>query len=355
MRDDTHIPADLRIDERELSLSLAELFGIQPERISSMGGYSNHNFYILDRNDRQFVAKVSGGLRSAESRENERRVLSSLEAVGYDWVPRQVHGRMAAGVEGRISVGGSLRPVDLFVWIPGEIDGLWWQQCSPDKIRQVFGALFGLHQAMAGIPGPGAGGLPQRYPGDKSEIADSIFNYSLPATVPASLQATAVGRLVYDSWGKFRESALRLRADILTAFAWESARYQWIHGDVQMENLLFEDGRLTGFLDFERVRWDGREKDAIFSAFRVCKEGPSDGPFRYDEALFETALSSYAMADGGLCESFFIRVEELWKPFFCLDQAMVYLDNAFAGVWQLAEGIGFLPCYNEVLQYGVYA
>lgn len=338
MHDTRHIPIEITVSETALNDLVFGHYAIRPVSITPMGGYSNLNYRLTDTAGHAYVLRVSRVNRHADSANAEWHVLRSLEREGYELAPHLISPESEFPQPLRVEFQGANRFVQLSHLIPGSIDCFWWQQCSIDKIEQIFRGLTTLHRAMRTIPA-------------LQELPAPAFQYVLPEQAPKLLAATATGQYVLDNWAAFRQSAIRLQIDMADRYPWQDARYQWIHGDVQLENLLFEGGYLTGFLDFERICWDACEKDVIFSAFRVCKEGNTDAPFVYDRARLARAIEAYGEVETGLCSFFFSGYEELWKPFFCLDQAMVYLENAFDGTWQLAEGIGFLPCFNEVLHY----
>jgi Ser/Thr protein kinase RdoA (MazF antagonist) len=337
MPDTRHLPEKIPVDATRLNELICTSYGIRPISITPLGGYSNLNYALTTESGIQYVLRIARSNRSPVSLMAERHVLLSLEKAGYNLAPRIISPIESPMQDVAIAIPGFPRSIQLSQMIPGTIDCLWWQQCSFDKVEQIFSALSHLHQLMAQIPL-----LQQR---------QAPYQYELPEQPPVILQATATGQYVLDNWQKFRQAATRLQMDIAVNYPWEKARYQWIHGDIQLENLLFHQDQLTGFLDFERVSYDACEKDLIFSAFRVCKEGNTDAAFTYDSMRFAASIKAYRISDSGLCPFFFNNYEKYWKPFFCLDQAMVYLENAFDGTWQLAEGIGFLPCFNEVLDY----
>jgi len=346
MHDTRHIPIENRVSEAALEDLVVRHYAIRPVSIAVLGGYSNLNYRLTDPAGRAYVLRVSRLNRLADSAGAEAHVLRSLERQGYGMAPHLIDPvELVDPVDPlkrksplRVEIGGAEHYIQLSHLIPGSIDCYWWQHCSIDKLEQIFRGLAGLHQAMAAVPA-------------LQEVPAPAFQYVLPEQAPELLAATATGQYVLDNWVLFRQSAIRLQIDMANHYPWQDARYQWIHGDVQLENVLFERGYLTGFLDFERVSWDACEKDVIFSAFRVCKEGNTDTPFLYDPARLARAIEAYREKEAGLCSYFFSGYGDLWKPMFCLDQAMVYLENAFDGSWQLAEGIGFLPVFNEVLQY----
>jgi Ser/Thr protein kinase RdoA (MazF antagonist) len=315
-------------EDQALNSFLIKNYRLYPVSITPLGGYSNQNFHVTDEQEQQYVLRISRANRSVESLQAEKHILYSLEQAGFTLAPR-----LYSSPDDNIQLNA--RFTTLFRWRPGSIPCLWWQQCSIDQLEQIFAHLAALHQAMEGIPG----------------LSASLSIPTLPPHPPEHLEATMTGQYVIRTWPLFYDSALRLQTDIIQQFPWHAAGWQWTHGDIQLENTLFEEQRFSAFLDFEQVSWGAREKDAIFSAFRVCKEGASDEPFQYDEYRLSRAIDTYRQSHPTLCASFFTEYDTYWKPYFCLDQAMLYITNAFDGIWQLREGIGFLPCYNEVLNY----
>lgn len=322
--------------ERLLTGYLQQYYGVQPVDISRLGGYSNENYGITTADGRRYVARVARHNRSAESCAAEAHVLRKLQQAGYGITPvmKSLPGGMP---QININEKGS-QYLHLFDVLPGKITCLWWQQCSREKLVMLFENLAHLHEYMYRVPA-----LYQQ--------AAEMQLYTLPQIAPPLAAVAAVDDYVKQHWAQFTEKAHLLQRDIKNTFPWHKARYQWIHGDVQLENVLFEEDRLTAFLDFEWVSWDACEKEVIFSAFRTCKEGQQDDFFRVDETLLHAALLAYREKNKLLCNTFFDHYSTLWQPFFCLDQAMMYLHNAWAGVWELQQGIGFLPCFNEVLGY----
>lgn len=312
-------------------------YGIQVVSATRLGGYSNENYHICCAGGKQYVARLARPNRSEESCLAEAHVLAHLQYRQPALAPvllQPFPGRFPVSVNSN----ETWQYLHLFHKIPGAIDCLWWQQCSIEKLELLFDQLAVLHQQLQLVPA-------------LQNQAHHMRIHTLPATAPVGLSGTATGRYVIRQWDRFIGGAKLLQQDVQAAFPWKEAAYQWIHGDVQLENVLFDGDRLTAFLDFEWVSWDACEKDVIFSAFRTCKEGPSDDRFRFDETRLQVALEAYRKRNGLLCGAFFAHYHALWKPFFCLDQTMMYLQNAAAGVWELAEGIGFLPCFDEVVKY----
>lgn len=336
MKATTQQPVIQPATEMLLADYLQEQYGVQAVDINRLGGYSNENYGITTAGGRQYVARVARRNRSAESCRAEAHVLQGLEKAGFHLAPVM---RILPGGAPQVAINGKEKQyLHLFDLIPGKIPCLWWQQCSREQLAALFRRLAHLHHCMHQV-------LPLQ------KHAPEMVQYTLPDTAPWLAASAVTADYVKQHWAQFVTQTRLLQRDMQKTFPWHKARYQWIHGDVQPENVLFEGDRLTAFLDFEWVSWDACEKDVLFAAFRTCKEGKADDFFQVDETLLHAALLAYKEENKWLCDAFFDHYNTLWKPFFCLDQAMMYLHNAWAGVWELQEGIGFLPCFNEVLTY----
>jgi Ser/Thr protein kinase RdoA (MazF antagonist) len=315
-------------EEHLLAACLTRHFQIYPRHIVRINGHSNSNYQIIDRKGQHYILRYSRKNRSKNSVDQENLVLNYLKNSEITYFPHLV-AWMVEPITGRF--------IHLFDMIPGDVICLWWQQCRYTHLTQIFTHLALLHQAMAKIP---------------LQSKNIKQNHCvLKSAPPAIIEETTTGQYVVQNWAVFCKNASLLLSDIEMAFPWEKAHYQWIHGDVHLENILFDSDQLTAFLDFEFTAWDACEKDVIFSAFRLCKEGNTDQPFQYDEDRFQYAINCYQRKTCRLTADFFRDYQSLWKPYFCLNQSMLYIQNAFDGVWQLQKNTGFLPCFNEVLHY----
>lgn len=297
-------------------------------------GHSNKNFLIRDSSSNEYVLRIARKNRTEESVLAEELLLEHLKENSFHQAPV-----LLSRCPYPLKMNRGERFVHLFHKLPGSIPCCWWQPCSRQQLKQLFAKLAALHKAMKGLP-------PFHGPKLTAE------RYHLPATPPPILHATATGRYVAMQWQKFCQKATQLQQDVLEYFPWDKVCLQWVHGDIQLENVLFDSrDRLSAILDFEWIHWDACEKDLIFSAFRVCKEGKQDNSFHYDPFRFKLALDEYLKNENSLYQTFFSAFDELWKPYFCFDQSMIYLRNAFDGVWTLKKNIGFLPCFDAVLNY----
>lgn len=308
---------------------LKQFFGCEDLALVRLNGYSNENILVeLDKGER-YVVRLARQNRTHASCLAEEHVLRELKArsTGYPHTPELISMSYFGG-----------RFLHVFRYIEGAIPCSWWQLCSQHQLDRLFLGIAALHRTMALIP-------------SHISPSPSAFSYNLQQEAPSCLLKTEVGVYVKSEWRRFCESAAHLQRDIASYFPWEDAHLQWIHGDIQLENILFAKDDLRAILDFEWVRWDACEKDAIFSAFRIAKEGRDDNVFKYNSLYFHRAIDSYLRMADTATPAFFDLYDELWLPYFCLDQAMIYLQNAFDGIWQLTENIGFLPCFNTVLNY----
>lgn len=297
-------------------------FDVRPTEIIRIGGYSNQNYLLRDSFDCEYILRVSRKNRSRASILSEMHVLYHLRRQGYVNCPMILDMRLSIPV------------IHLFKKIAGEPPCLWWERCSDETFCRAFESLAALHAALARVPS-----------------IDTATSRQLPSRPPHRLVRTKTSRYVLLNWNRFLNHAKKLNSNVKEAFPWDKSRKQWIHGDIQMENLLFTSDCLEAFLDFETVRIDYCEKDLIFSAFRMSREGKEDSVFHYDPLRLRQGIACYRRINTSLSDDFFIDYDYLWKPYFCLDQAFVYLRNACDGVWNLEENIGFLPCFNEVLNY----
>ena len=303
--------------------------------ITPLGGYSNMNYSVTDLDNKHYVLRLSSINRSSESLNHECHVLSRLEQKDLSIAPKLINKNNYSLF---IKYSDTKHSVSLFEKIPGKIDCLWWEECSDDKILKIFCSLAKLHLQMSDIS-----------PLNSEDFKSSSFN--LPSQIYSISATSEVKSYLLKNWKIFCQSAEILKKDIDCYFPWKEASYQWIHGDIQMENIIFKEDEVAAFIDFESVKWDSCEKDAIFSAFRVCRKGKSDEYFEYNANKLKISLNQYLKENPYVNRSFFSMYDSLWKFYYCLDQTILYLKNALEGVWTLREGIGFLPCFKEVILY----
>ena len=316
---------------RTTSLKLPHLlchqWGIDPLRISPLGGYSNASYHVKEKGETDSVLRISRRNRTKNSVLIEEHILSHLplpltpKLLNSSYVQEEAHTSFA----------------HRFSFLKGKREYFWWELCSATQIERLFDTLFELYTSMALIP-------PLPIVSEKQ---------ALPEIPPAILQKTKVGTYVQKHWKTFYSKALHIASTIEKAFPWDKAHFQWVHGDINLENVLFEGDSISGLCDFEGAGWDALEKEIIFSAFRLCKKGTFDEVFSYDERLLQKAIDTYLQNNPKVSLAFFTHYESLWKPFFCLKEASLYLHHAFDGIWELKEHTGFLPCFQEVLTYKI--
>lgn len=127
---------------------------------------------------------------------------------------------------------------------------------------------------------------------------------------------------------------------------------QVVHEDIQLENILFRDSRISGIIDFEYARYGYEEFDVIFSAFRICKKGTSDIELNIDKNKLIYFIELY-FGKANIIDFSDEKNYEFWLAFFSLQQSLLYMNNAIREQWILDVEIGFLPCFNTVLQYNL--
>jgi Ser/Thr protein kinase RdoA (MazF antagonist) len=113
---------------------------------------------------------------------------------------------------------------------------------------------------------------------------------------------------------------------------------QWLHGDYHLGNLLVEDGRISGVVDFDDTGRGSAKIEAAFAAFAVSRDETCEEAFRYDARIFDEARAAYGEIDREL------------EPLFWADQVLIHLRAAQKGLWQLGPGIGFLGPYCSLMQ-----
>lgn len=316
---------------------LEEDYRIPVQDIIQLGGYSNRTFQVKENNGKEFIARVATPHKTEAQLTSEVHVLSELHKNGYHACPKVVD--TVKGTKfNYLNFKTKKCPIQVFEFIPGTVKYSWEERCSKSDVQTIFGNLPDLHKNMAQIPD---GNLKSAYEPVQIEL----------------LLSTAIEKQPISSYLAEKQQIFLKKAALLLEMqrkiTSDSKHIQWIHGDVHLENLLFLPDNKIAFIDFENVQIAPLELDIIFSAFRIAKIGKDDKQLNYHKEDIHTALEAYAVQN----KNFTFLVEQLdekehlWRALFCLDQALLYLNQAYKGVWELEEGIGFLACFNEVLAY----
>jgi Ser/Thr protein kinase RdoA (MazF antagonist) len=235
---------------RPLASAALTEFPIVPQRLRSIGGFSNAIFRV-DAADRSYVLRID--LEGWHSDEDAAVELAWLEALAADtdidvcrFVPardgrRYVHS-VAPGVP------GSRRCV-LFEWIPGRPLA---ERISPDGYRRLGRLAAALHR-------DGAGRRPAHWP----LTWDRVFYW--PEDIdPVVIHTPQVARFLSGGRAEILEEAITIVGRAFARLDWDAA--QIIHGDLHPWNVHSYRDRLIA-LDFEDVTWGHRVQDVAITLF----------------------------------------------------------------------------------------
>lgn len=349
---------------------LAEHYGRVPTSITmTPRGHTNRSAFV-DCDGEALVLRCSWAGKPDATIDREERLLAYLAAEAPEVpVPRIVptlhggcHVRLpeVAGDSPR-RIGRPItgpRFVHLFRRLPGEPRYGWKGPCSAEHAHAAGAVLARLHAALRGArDAPGADPL--------GITRERLLHLDRAAAQDAALRLEST---LGDSMPRFFAIAEGLLDD--TRGLPDEGPVQWVHGDFQLENLLFCGGEVSGVVDFDGARAGTPALDLAFSLFSVARCGHVERCFTFDDALFRAGLEGYrsaarqagmTAAPGGLCSAdlgapgsgssmggrtaILDRLERL----YCLDQALMHLDAHARGIWRLEVGIGFLPCLRRVL------
>lgn len=320
-----------------LKSTLEMEYQIFAEDIIKLGGYSNRTFHVKETSGTQFIARVANPLKTDWQLNNESYLLTQLHKKEYHTCPKVID--TINGISFTYFPFNAKKfPLQVFKYITGSVNYRWEERCSKADIHTIFTQLAYLHEKMRQIP-------IEPYEKETTTITINIL-------LDSAIKNQSIGQYLADKQQIFLKKASRL-TQLQDEIIANSENLQWIHGDIHLENLLFLPDNTVAFIDFENVQITALELDIIFSAFRIAKIGKADEKLIYKKVDLHTALASYASQNSTfqLLADQFDTKEQLWKALFCLDQALLYLTQAYKGVWELKEGIGFLACFNEVLAY----
>ncbi len=132
----------------------------------------------------------------------------------------------------------------------------------------------------------------------------------------------------------------RVLARIARAIPATTRTTQWLHGDYQLGNLLWEAGTVSAVVDFDDTCCGSAESEAAMAAFALARQ-PVETQFTFDRGLWDAAMTAYD-------PSLTIDPEPL-VDVFCGYQVLIHLFAAQRGLWTLDVGIGFWPCWSTLL------
>ncbi|HET8897340.1 MAG TPA: phosphotransferase [Rhodanobacteraceae bacterium] len=123
---------------------------------------------------------------------------------------------------------------------------------------------------------------------------------------------------------------------------------QWLHGDYHPGNLLFNESRVSGIVDFDEVGSGSPTLELAFALFAFSRNVFCEERFEFDPALWVQGLHAYAGAHGHFDTAWLLRHRDDLCSLFCIDQILIHLEAAQRGLWSLTPGIGFHACWHHL-------
>nr|WP_321452087.1 phosphotransferase [uncultured Carboxylicivirga sp.] len=306
------------------------------ERIES--GFSNLLYQIKTKTGK-FILRVSHFSKTSSAIRQEEIVLEKLESLQNTTNTPQIIRTISNTLHCHIHIDKKYA-IHLFHYIEGATKYQWHDIPNVDDLKRIVLKYKDLNCKLQTIS------------------ASSITNYYLNNYTEILNQANetnwdclkGIQQINQADIQSFSTNAFRILTDLKSIIP--KLGMQYIHEDFQLENILFKDNNICGIIDFEHTQYGYEEIDAILSAFRICKKGKSDSLLDIDKSAFDAFVNLYFGSNKWYTLEKEIAYEQ-WLCFFALQQSLLYIKNAMNGIWKLAEGIGFLPCFNTVNIYNV--
>ena len=230
--------------------------------------------------DYQLVRQLTGGLQSTAYELTGDVVLKWTD--NPEWAPRV---RQAAELVRRARAVGYPTPAWLTVG------------------TTAAGSPYQLQELVPGSPPTLDDGLARQL----IEICE-LQRDLLPEDRDASWSAWSSG-VVFDGWDGVWERVQAYddeASDLLQRYAelcgpyrdHELPHHDFVHGDLNMGNLLVADGRITGIVDIEAAGGGSRAYDLVSLAASAARDGADSG---VDEVFLEAALRASGRAAVAVC------------------------------------------------------
>jgi len=300
---------------RSVTEVLAGDYGLPGATLTPIPRGHTNDSSLVDAPGGCFVLRVAWRGKALGAVLDEERLLHALRRTGI--TPRVVLTRAGAarsGVDGRIA--------HLFRRLPGAALDV---APSPAQARAALAALARLHDSLRAVPyegGDPVASLRARH--------HRVFDGDLtrwPAEVSAALPR------------------LRRRiAEVLdhATSTLSAQRPQWLHGDYHLGNLLFTHDTVTGVVDLDDCGVGAPAVDLAVALYAISRDPTHEPGLRFDSALWRAGAAAYGSA------SPWREPDALAEDLFCTHQVLLHLDASRRGLWALAPGIGFYPCFNAL-------
>jgi Ser/Thr protein kinase RdoA (MazF antagonist) len=309
---------------------LARSYGLaDPVLARAPRGHTNETFFVAD-GARRLVLRRAWAKKPEAQMAREASVIAHL--AGH--APAARAPRLVAAVDGAPRVlapgAGGPQALHLFDRLPGSPSEPRSGPLPLSRARAALAHLAVLHRALAAVPD---GGDPDPLAWLRERRA------RVAARGAAGLPAAVAGEL----------PQLWHRVDAVLAAAAAGAdgpAVQWLHGDVHAGNLLFEGDTVTGVVDFDEPGRGAPALEVALALFAVSRDDRVEDALRYDPAVWSAAAAAYPHVN--------LRAEHrpVYQALFCVDQVLIHLEASQRGLWSLAPGIGFQPCWRTLLASG---
>lgn len=301
-------------------------------------GYTNQCFLVKTESD--YVFRVSWLGKPLEQVKIEEKLLSFLNLSNTNLPVPQLVMTNNGHYHCEFRRNNKINLFHLYQKLPGNAKYQWCDNCEDQELFDILTLLNKLHIAIEHIKEPISD--PLLFCKEKLNAIDPNNQ-----TLKRNLLNVGITELTV-----FLEKSTNIvkKADKLLSSA---KTLQWIHADMQLENILFENNRISGIVDFDNLKYSLKELDVMFALFGICRFSRSDQQFKYDKLQLLKGLEFYKKIteniDSNLLDQQHINI---WLGIFCLDQSLMHLLCAQNNVWELIPKIGFMGSYKEVLNYG---
>ena len=280
---------------RPLAASLQQAFGV-PARLTRAAG-ENDNYFVELADGRRAVLKLAEPGATRERIDFEHAVVEAAEAAGLDVVlPRLLPGRQGDVVLALADEQGRPRLGRLLQLVPGHV---WGQEVPAGavRLRQLGQVIGGLSMALPGCDGPAA-----RVSHAWDLAMAGSHQQHLGAVDDAGRRALL--QRLFDAWPAVQRALAAVPHSV-------------IHGDLNDDNLLLQDGRLAGVLDFGDALWNPLVNDLAIALAYVLLDEPQ--PWAAGAEVLAGYRTRRALQPAEL---------ELLYPLLCLRLAVSVLTSA---------------------------
>ena len=243
---------------QNLGLEAEKPFGIEIAEVEEIeSGVVNKNFKVSSAKGEVFLLKIYR-TKTVEELEYEKSLLQALQGSGLK-VPSWKGWEIQKDKEGR--------PAVLYPFLEGSPE----RKLTPEQLSQVGSAIAQMHKALEGVQ---------------------------PLFDKQGWDEDALPELVERSKGEGIERIGEGFVDIVHFVEEEIGSYKWrtdlpktlTHQDIKPENILFQNGKLSGFIDFDNAYFGQRIHDITTTAIWTCL-GEKEGEF--DQERLKALVDGY--------------------------------------------------------------